>query len=84
MRDVDLQSAADTRVWDYAKTYGMIVISKDADFRQRSVLYGHPPKVIGLLLGNCPTAAVEALLRSSMDIIRNFEADPEAAFLELP
>jgi predicted nuclease of predicted toxin-antitoxin system len=84
VREVDLKSAADTRLWDYAKAGGFVIISKDADFRQRSVLYGQPPKAIGVLLGNCPTAAVESLLRGSVEVIRRFVEDPESAFLELP
>jgi predicted nuclease of predicted toxin-antitoxin system len=84
VRDVHLQAGTDIQVWDYAKDNGLVIISKDADFRQRSVLFGQPPKVIGLLLGNCPITAVESLVRASSDLIRHFNEDAESAFLELP
>ena len=40
--------------------------------------------LIGLLVGNCPTASVETVVRSSVVLIRRFEEDSAAAFLELP
>jgi predicted nuclease of predicted toxin-antitoxin system len=58
--------------------------SKDTDFQQRALLYGHPPKVIWVRLGNCATAAVAALLQSRLADIQAFEADPLASFLALP
>jgi predicted nuclease of predicted toxin-antitoxin system len=46
IREVGLKSAPDPVVWAYAATAGYAIVSKDSDFRQRSFLYGHPPKVI--------------------------------------
>jgi predicted nuclease of predicted toxin-antitoxin system len=60
-----------------------MLVSKDADFRQLSFLYGFPPKVVWIRLGNCSTADVERLLRSKAERIREFVADPEAAILGL-
>ena len=63
VRDVCLAAAADLDVWAYAAAKGFVVVSKDVDFQQRALLYGHPPKVIWVRSGNGPTAAVAALLR---------------------
>ena len=84
VRDVGLKAAPDSEVWVFAQAGGFVIVSKDADFRQRSLLFGAPPRVIGLLAGNCPTTLVETILRSSADLIARFDADPAAAFLELP
>ncbi|CAG0968841.1 hypothetical protein PHYC_01130 [Phycisphaerales bacterium] len=84
VRDCGLKSASDPAVWEYARTNGFAIISKDADFRQRSILYGAPPKVLGLLVGNCSTAHVESIVRHGAPLIQVFEQDPAAAFLELP
>jgi predicted nuclease of predicted toxin-antitoxin system len=46
VRDVGLGEAADEAVWHYAARQGFTIISKDADFHQRSFLFGHPPKVV--------------------------------------
>jgi predicted nuclease of predicted toxin-antitoxin system len=46
VRDVGLASAADPDVWAHAAANGFAIVSKDTDFQQRALLYGHPPKVI--------------------------------------
>ncbi len=50
-----LDQVLDTKVWDYARGSGFIMVSKDADFSELSLLHGHPPKLIWLRLGNCTT-----------------------------
>ena len=51
VRDVGLKASADRKVWDYAGETGYTIVTKDADFRQRSFLFGPPPKVIWIGLG---------------------------------
>ncbi|MDA1051380.1 MAG: DUF5615 family PIN-like protein [Planctomycetota bacterium] len=70
-------------MWAYAARYGFVIVSKDTDFQQRALLFGHPPKVIWVRLGNCTTEDVAALLRSRLSDIHSFEADPLASFLAL-
>jgi predicted nuclease of predicted toxin-antitoxin system len=41
-----LGHSSDTLIWDFAKQHGFVIGSKDADFHQRSLLLGHPPKLI--------------------------------------
>jgi predicted nuclease of predicted toxin-antitoxin system len=84
MRNVDLKAAPDPEVWEYAKAKGYTIVSKDADFHQRSLLFGPPPRVIWVRLGNCSTATIVQLLRASRAGIAQFEAMEEAAFLLLP
>ena len=59
VRSVGLKTAIDTVVWDYAKNNGLMIVSKDSDFHQMSFLYGFPPKVVWVRLGNCSTTDVE-------------------------
>jgi predicted nuclease of predicted toxin-antitoxin system len=83
VHDCGLGSADDSSVWDYAKNNGFTIVSKDSDLHDRSLLYGSPPKLIWLRIGNCTTARLENLLRTYSAEIRNFEANPLEAFLVL-
>ena len=52
VRDVGLQMADDETIWAYAEQHGLAILSKDADFHQRSFVRGHPPKVVWIRRGN--------------------------------
>ena len=58
-------------------------LSKDSDLHQRSFMFGHPPKLVWVRIGNCSTADVERLLRYNFAVITVFDEDSEAAFLAL-
>ncbi|MCF6236542.1 MAG: DUF5615 family PIN-like protein [Gammaproteobacteria bacterium] len=49
---LQMQGTTDTCIWEYAQDENYIIVSKDNDFRQRSFLFGSPPKVIWLAVGN--------------------------------
>jgi predicted nuclease of predicted toxin-antitoxin system len=83
VRDVGLQSSPDEAVWSYAAEHGLTIVSKDADFHQRSFLIGHPPKVVWIRRGNCSTSDIEALLRARRDDLAAFEHDSVKTFLAL-
>ncbi len=63
VRDVGMKATIDPTVWDYAKENGLMIVSKDADMHDLSLVFGNPPKVIWAHLGNCSTSQVENLLR---------------------
>jgi predicted nuclease of predicted toxin-antitoxin system len=48
-----------------------------------SFLFGAPPEVVWVRLGNCTTAEILALLRTRRAALQSFSEDPEAAFLVL-
>ena len=83
VRDVNLQHASDSEVWEFAKAGGYTICSKDDDFHQRSFVFGFPPKIIWLRLGNCTTDRIASLLRARAADIIAFEAEAEASFLSL-
>jgi predicted nuclease of predicted toxin-antitoxin system len=64
IKSVRLKEAEDSAVWDWAKRREFTIVSKDKDFHQRAIVFGHPPKFIWLRLGNCPTSLITSLLRS--------------------
>lgn len=83
IREVGLEEATDTVVWQYAVQQGFAIVTKDADFHQPSFLFGHPPKVIWVRVGNASTAKIEALLRRRAADVDAFCSDLESAFLIL-
>jgi predicted nuclease of predicted toxin-antitoxin system len=83
VRDCGLKGFPDEAIWDYARNHDFTIISKDSDFYQRSILYGHPPKLIWLRIGNCTRAQVVTLVNKSQEEIRRFIADPTESVLAL-
>lgn len=78
-----LDQALDLEIWTFAGQHGYTIVTKDADYSDLSVLYGTPPKVIWLRLGNCTTAQVANLLREHFQGIVVFHEDSEALVLAL-
>jgi len=52
VRDVQFERASDRDVWEFAGRDGFRILTKDSDFSHLSFLYGPPPKVIWLTIGN--------------------------------
>ena len=83
VREVNLQSSNDPLVWDYAKKNDFMIVSKDSDMHDRSLLFGYPPKVIWVRSGNCSTAQVEKLLRRELPAIKKFHEDDYLSFMTI-
>lgn len=83
VRHFKLARAGDEAIWNFARERGFAIISKDSDFHQRSFLYGFPPKVIWVRMGNCSTADIETALRKRHSDIVQFAQDDSHAFLVL-
>jgi predicted nuclease of predicted toxin-antitoxin system len=83
VRDLGLASAVDIDVWEYAKQFGFTIVSKDTDFSQRGFLFGPPPKVIWIRLGNCSTKTIQEVLFSYAAEIRQFGLDPDSSFFPI-
>jgi predicted nuclease of predicted toxin-antitoxin system len=72
VKTLRLTNTDDSVIWEYAKTNDFVIVSKDSDFHQRSLLYGHPPKFIYLRIGNSPTSKIVQILRNNFDTIIQF------------
>jgi predicted nuclease of predicted toxin-antitoxin system len=83
LRDLGLVGADDAVIWGMAAHQGFVLVTKDDDFLELSVLRGAPPKVIVIGLGNCRTSAVVALLRAQKLELEQFESDADASLVEL-
>lgn len=78
-----LAEKTDTEIWEFARTSDFCIVTQDADFAERSRLYGSPPKVVWLRCGNAPTNQVEALIRSGAQAIQELLNNPNLHCLEL-
>lgn len=78
------EKTSDRDIWLYAREHEFAILTKDDDFEQRSILLGHPPKVIWIRLGNCKTSEIVSLLINSQKTILAFGDDGEKSILPLP
>ncbi len=83
VQDENLDRADDSDVWKFARNNGCIIVSKDIDFSERSLIFGFPPKVISIRRGNCSTKQIENILRSHCDDIITLRQNPDLGILTL-
>ena len=84
LTSVGLDTATDEQIWDHAKEYGYVIVSKDSDFRQLAFLHGPPPKVLWQRVGNASTASILGVLLDHAGSIEQFVGDEEESLLVLP
>ncbi|WP_373529485.1 DUF5615 family PIN-like protein [Nostoc sp.] len=78
-----LIQSEDVLIWEYARANDFVIVSKDSDFHQRSLLYGHPPKFIYLRIGNCSTSKIVQILRNHYATINQFWDTEQESILVL-
>jgi predicted nuclease of predicted toxin-antitoxin system len=83
VKTLGLLNTDDVIIWDYAKANAFVIVSKDSDFHQRSLLIGHPPKFIYLRIGNSPTSQIVQILRNNFHTITEFESSETESILVL-
>ncbi|AFZ61013.1 DUF5615 family PIN-like protein [Anabaena cylindrica FACHB-243] len=83
VKTLGLINTDDAIIWEFAKMNSFVIISKDSDFHQRSLLYGHPPKFIYLRIGNSPTSKIVQILRDNLSTITQFDSSDTESILVL-
>jgi predicted nuclease of predicted toxin-antitoxin system len=73
----------DRLIWDYALQNEYIIVTRDSDYNDLSLIRGFPPKVIWIRRGNCSTKEIEVILRSSTQDIHDFFQNPSLGILTL-
>ena len=74
LADLNLLRATDTQLWERGKNHQVVIFSKDVDFYDRALLFGTPPQVLHVAVGNCSNARLFHILDSEW-------SDVEAALL---
>jgi len=80
--DLGLVDADDEVIWRYALSRGFAIISKDSDFMHRSLIRGHPPKVIQLQVGNASTDQISMIIIANKNqILRSLRDKTESLLI---
>jgi predicted nuclease of predicted toxin-antitoxin system len=80
---IGLGGGSDDDVWCYAKENSFMIVSKDSDFYEKSILYGHPPKVILIKRGNCNNRQIQLILRNKKEVITEFYQNDDVSFIHI-
>jgi predicted nuclease of predicted toxin-antitoxin system len=83
VRDIGMKATNDPVVWNYTKDNNLMIVSKDSDMHDLSLIFGNPPEVVWLHLGNSSTLQVETLLRRDFNAIKLFYEDDNLSLLAL-
>lgn len=81
--DIGLDRAFDRDIWNYAHQHHYIIVTKDVDFGELSLVLGFPPRVIWIRRGNCSTKDIETILRNNYGSVKAMNEDADISILEL-
>lgn len=77
VRELGLENSKDKEIWNFARNNQYSIVTFDTDFYDLSMLYGHPPKIIWLRIGNTSTENLIHLLKSNEELIYSFISQKE-------
>lgn len=78
-----LQVASDSEIWHVAKDQGFVIVTRDADFEELSLVWGQPPKVIWLKTNNPSRAVTLRLLLDNRPMIEDALLTRDLACVEI-
>ena len=56
-------------MWERGRVENLVIFSKDTDFYDRALLFGTPPQVVHVAVGNCSNTRLFTVLASEWDDI---------------
>ena len=64
-----MENADDRAIWNFAKDNDFVIVTKDSDFFEMASVYGQPPQIVWLKIGNQSKAAtINALIANQQNI----------------
>ena len=78
-----LEKATDHEIWQFAKAHSYIIVTKDSDFEELSLLKGSPPKVIWIKVGNTQNRFILDILIDNKTEIQRLLSQNETNCIEL-
>lgn len=78
-----MERASDLELWEYAKNGGFVIVTKDSDYYDLSLLRGAPPHVIWIKVGNVTKAKITQLLLDNHETIERLLLQDGMACVEI-
>lgn len=78
-----LESASDHVVWEFAKEHQFVIVTRDADFEEMSMVLGQPPKIIWLRTWNQTRARTLKTLLDNREQIEDALIRQDHACIEI-
>jgi predicted nuclease of predicted toxin-antitoxin system len=78
-----LESASDAEIWRVAKEQEFVIVTRDSDFEEFSLVWGQPPKVIWLKIRNQSRAATLKILLDHQLLIEEALLNRKQACVEI-
>lgn len=75
--------AEDSSIWSWARQNDYIIVANDEDFYHLSSLYGFPPKVVLMRIGNQSTNQLADLLVLHKEDVKQLWISKEYGILEI-
>ena len=72
VRELGLENATDSEIFDYAKKNDYSIVTFDSDFCDLNIIKGFPPKIIWIRTGNTTIKNLELIIRGKSDTIKSF------------
>jgi len=83
VRTLDFEGMCDMELWNFAKKESFIIVTKDSDFNDISTIYGFPPHIIWIKVGNSTLKTMENILRTNYIKIKNIFKENKCGIIEL-
>jgi predicted nuclease of predicted toxin-antitoxin system len=78
-----MESATDKDVWQRARDEAYVIVTRDADFQELSLVWGQPPKVIWLKTLNQSRSATLKILLENRTLIEDALITQDMASIEI-
>lgn len=83
IKNCNLIDQSDKVIWDFAKANNFTIVTQDSDFNDFNLLYGFPPKIIWIRLGNIQTSTLSQVLIAHKKEIHDFKENSNYGCFEI-